>query len=256
MNAQAQAPVNVICLKYGKLYPAHYVNRLYAGVCRHLNRPFSFHCCTENPKDLHQDIHIIPFPKNPGLKSHWPHVLAKLMLTKTGFGNLSGATLFLDLDVVITESLDAFFDYQPGRFCIIHNWVNWRKNLLGKRPHVGNSSVFRFEAGEPSDYIYQTFLREMSRAEDRSQFNTEQAFLTYAAKDVVWWPHEWVRSFKWHCRPIFPLNLLRIPRLPTACRVLVFHGNPDPEEAINGFHGTKWHHRVQPSQWVAKLWAE
>ena len=30
--------------------------------------------------------------------------------------------LFLDLDVVITGSLDEFFDFEPGRFCVAKNW--------------------------------------------------------------------------------------------------------------------------------------
>ena len=252
----SQNPVNVICLKYGTRYPAHYVNRLYAGVRRHLHQPFQFFCCTEDPAGLHQDVRVIPFPANPGLSCGWPHVLVKLMLTQKGFGDFEGPTLFLDLDVVITGPLDDFFAFQPGRFCIIHNWVNWRKNLLGKRPHVGNSSVFRFDAGEPSDYIYQTFLREKHRAEDRSQFNTEQAFMTYAAKEVTWWPDSWVKSYKWNCRPPFPLNLMKTPRLPEGCRVLVFHGKPDPDEAIAGYRGKRPHHHFKPAPWIETHWSD
>lgn len=256
MTTENSESVNVLCLKYGTRYPSYYVNRLYAGVCRHLKRPFHFHCCTDNSEGIHEDIHIIPFPQNPGLKSWWPHVLVKLMLTKEDFGSFQGPTLFLDLDVVITGSLDVFFDYKPGSFCMIHNWVNWRKALLGKRPCVGNSSVFRFNAGKSSDYIYQTFLRKMHHAEDRNQFNTEQAFLTYAAKDVTWWPETWVRSFKWNLRPLFPLNLMLTPKLPSDCRILVFHGKPDPDEAITGYRGKRPHHHIKPASWIADNWSE
>ncbi len=223
---------------------------------RHLRRPFQFFCCTDDEAELHPDVRIIPFPENPGLKSHWPHVLVKLMLTQNGFGGLSGPTLFLDLDLVITDSIDSFFDYEPDKFCIIHNWVNWRKSLLGRRPKVGNSSVFRFNAGPESDYIYQTFLKEMHRAEDRSQFNTEQAFMTYAAREVSWWPETWVQSFKWNLRPTFPVNLFKTPRLPNDCRILVFHGKPDPDEAIAGYRGKKpWHH-CRTCTWISDYWNE
>jgi hypothetical protein len=247
-------PVNILCLKWGSRYPSDYANKLYRGVESNLERPFRFFCCTDNAEGLDPKIEIIPFPENPGVKRGWPDVLVKLELTRAGFGDLKGPTLFLDLDIVIMGSMEPFFDFEPGRFCIIHNWVNWRKKLLGRRPHVGNSSVFRFNAGTESDYIYQTFLKEIHRAEDRSQFNTEQAFLTYAAKDVVWWPEEWVRSFKWNCRPLFPLNLICAPQPPKNCSILVFHGKPDPEEAIHGYTGKTIRHHTRPAPWVGDYW--
>jgi len=245
--------VNVICLKWGTRYGPHYVNMLYRGVSRNLQRPFRFFCCTEDPSGLDAGVETIPFPENPGVKRGWPDILVKLAILKDGFGGLTGPTLFLDLDVAITGSIDCLFDYRPGRFCIIHNWVHWRKALLGRRPDVGNSSVFRYEAGK-SNHAYETFLREMDRAEDRAQFNTEQAFLTYAMGNPQWWPDAWVQSYKWNCRPTFPMNLLRPPVLPDDCRILVFHGRPDPDEAIRGFRGRKLHHHILPAPWIADYW--
>lgn len=256
MSSADQSPVNIICIKWGKRYPASYVNKLLRGVDQNLTRPYIFHCCTDDPEGLAPDIRVIPFPENPGIKSWWPHVLVKLMVTQNGFGGLQGPTLFLDLDVVITGSIDCFFDFKPGENCIIHNWVNWRKRLLGRVPHVGNSSVFRFDAGPESDYIYQTFLKEMARAEDTSIFNTEQAFLTYAMQDLNWWPEEWVKSYKWNCRPWFPLNLLKAPKLPADCKILVFHGLPDPDEAIAGYKGKKPHHHTKAAHWIEQYWRD
>ena len=247
--------VKILCLKWGDRYGPDYVNKLYEGVRRNLKRPFRFHCCTEDDSGLNPGIGIIPFPDNPGIKRGWPDILVKLMLLQDGFGNLAGTTLFLDLDIVITGPLDCFFDYRPCEFCIIHNWVNWRKAVLGRRPAVGNSSVFRFEAGS-CGYAYDTFLAEMHRAEDRKQFNTEQAFLTYALGNPQWWPEEWVRSYKWNCRPACPLNLLRVPKLPAGCRILVFHGRPDPDEAIHGYKGRKLHHRTLPASWILDHWTQ
>jgi hypothetical protein len=200
-----------------------------------------------------QGIIIIPFPENPGVKRGWPDILVKLVILRDGFGGLRGETLFLDLDVIITGDIDCFFDYKPGKYCIIHNWVNWRKALLGRRPAVGNSSVFRFDAG-CSNEVYEIFLLEMAQAEDRSLFNTEQAFLTHAMREVHWWPEEWVRSYKWNCRPAFPLNYLKTPRLPDGCRILVFHGRPDPDEALNGYRDNKPHHYMRPARWIADYW--
>ena len=246
-------PVNILCIKWGTRYGPAYVNALVRGVTRHLRRPFHFYCCTDNPADLDPAVRVIPFPANPGIKRGWPDVLVKLMVTRDGFGGLSGPTLFLDLDVAIMAAIDGFFDYQPGKNCIIHNWVNPRRELIGRRPPVGNSSIFRFEAGQ-SNYIYETFVREMAQAEDLSVFNTEQAFLTHAMREVHWWPEEWARSYKRHCRPVFPLNLFCTPKPPVGCRILVFHGRPDPDEAIRGYRGKKLRHHIQPAPWIAEHW--
>jgi len=248
-----QTPVNILTLKWGTRYGPEYVNILHRAVGKRLSRPHRFYCCTDDPSGLDEGIEVIPFPENPGVSRPWPDILVKLVVLRDGFGDLKGPTLFLDLDIVIMGSLDDLFDYEPGRYCIIHNWVNWRKRLLGKRPKVGNSSVFRFEAGQ-SQAVYDTFIAEIDRAQDKRQFTTEQAFLTYAMKDVCWWPERWVQSFKWNCRPWFPFNLLVQPAEPKGCRILVFHGRPDPEEALQGFHGRKIHHHTRPAKWLEQYW--
>jgi hypothetical protein len=249
-------PVNILCLKWGTRYGPHYVNILFKSVARHLSRPFRFYCCTEDSRGLLEGIEVIPFPERPpGFPAAraWPDVMAKLCLTQDGFGGLKGPTLFLDLDVAIMDSIDAFFDYQPGKNCIIHNWIESHKTWFRKRPHIGNSSIFRFEAGS-SGYIYEAFLREMDNALNRDLYATEQAFLTYAMKEVYWWPEDWARSYKRHCRPVFPLNRWVSPKQPPGCRILVFHGRPDPDEAIAGFKGRKPHHHMKPAPWIGEHW--
>jgi len=252
MNTK-QEPVNVICLKWGSRYPAYYVNNLYVGVKKYLHRPFRFICVTETIADLAEGIETFPIPADPGMSTRWPNVFIKLLVTADGFANLKGPTLFLDIDVAITGDIDCFFEYRPRKNCIIHNWVESRKTIFRKAPAVGNSSVFRFEAGQ-SNYIYETFLAEMDRAVDHNCFRTEQAFLTYAMKEVYWWPNEWVRSFKRHAMWAFPFNYLFEPRLPAKCRILAFHGKPDPDEALVGYTGERVHQFCKPVRWLSTYW--
>lgn len=248
----SEAPsCNIICLKWGTRYPAWYTNNLYKAVKAHLHRPFRFVCVTDDSEGLEEGIEAVPFPPNPGYE-RWPDIFAKLAILEDGFANLKGPTLFLDVDVVIMGDLDCFFDYKPGKNCIIHNWIEWHKTIFRKRPHIGNSSCFRFEAGQ-SGYIFDTFIREFKEANDKSIYPTEQAFLTHAMKEVYWWPEEWVRSFKRTCRPVFPLNLICTPREPDT-KILVFHGAPDPDEAIEGFKDGKLHHKTLPAKWITKYW--
>jgi len=247
-------PVNIVCMKWGVRYPVEYVNILFASVTRHLQRPFRFLCLTDDTTGLAPGIDTRGFPPNPGItQARWPNVFMKLVITADGFADLTGPTLFLDLDLVVLDDIDCFFDYLPGKPCIIHNWVERRKQILRPRPPIGNSSIFRFDAGR-SGYIHDTFVREMRDANDRTKFCTEQAFLTHAMKEPNWWPEEWVRSFKFNCRPIFPLNLFLAPRQPKGAKFLVFHGKPDPHEAVHGTRGKRIHHRVLPVPWVAGHW--
>ena len=255
MTSNTRENVNVICLKWGTRYGPLYVNNLYAGICKHLHRPFRFICVTDNPADLASAIETIPLPLDPGTSIPWPNVFMKLLVTADGFANLKGPTLFLDVDLVITGDIDCFFDYLPGKNCIIHNWIEKRKTLFRRTPDIGNSSVFRFTAGE-SQYICDTFIREISRATNRTQFRTEQAFLTYAMREHHWWPDEWVRSFKRHSMQPFPFNLWCEPKLPPKTRILVFHGKPDPDEALAGYRGKRPHQHALPARWLATYWKD
>ena len=127
---------NVICLKWGTRYPAAYTNTLYRSVKKHLHRPFRFVCVTDNPEGLDEGIDAQPFPPDPEPDGNhgWPNIFAKLAILQDGFANLKGPTLFLDVDVVIMDDIDCFFDYKPGENCIIHNWIEWHKTIFRKRP--------------------------------------------------------------------------------------------------------------------------
>ncbi|MCR5839067.1 MAG: hypothetical protein K6G94_05475 [Kiritimatiellae bacterium] len=253
-----QDKVNILCLKWGQYYGPEYVNRLYAGVRRFLTRPFRFVCVTDDPTGLVEGVEAVPFPgAPPGWKGGWPSIFIKLCVFRDGFAGLSGPTLFLDIDQIIMGPLDRFFDYRPGEFCIIHNWIELRKNLFRKRPAIGNSSCFRFEAGQ-MNHVYERFLAEQDRARDVRQFRTEQAFMTHAVgiENVSWWPENWVKSFKRACAWPFPLNLLFRPRVAKDTSILCFHGHPSPLEAIAGYKGKRHHpeQRTLPAPWVGSLW--
>lgn len=254
--------VNVLCLKWGTLYSAEYVNRLFRGVTAHLRRPFRFVCVTDDSSGLSAGIETAPIPAcPPGMVFNdqyekWPNIYVKLCLFQQGFAGLEGPTLFLDIDQIVTGELDCFFDYRPGEFCIIHNWVELRKRLFRKVPFCGNSSCFRFEAGAVSDGIYRTFLAELATALDYNVYSTEQAYMTHAVgrENICFWPDNFVRSFKRSCAWPWPLNHFLVPRLPRDTRILCFHGNPTPTEAIAGYRGRHLNTWTRSAPWVRTLW--
>ena len=257
--------VNVLCLKWGKRYPAFYVNRLYQGVKRNLSRPFRFVCVTDDAEGLLPEVEAVPFPENPDVQGRpWPNIFIKLALFRRGFADLSGPTLFMDVDVLVCGPLDRFFDYAPGDFCIIYNWIERRKRIFRKVPEIGNSSCFRFDAGsDAANRVYEIFLRDKGRKDLWARYlsSGSQKFQTRAMREagtLRWWPDAWVCSFKRQCIPPFPLNKFLVPRFRPGSSVIAFHGKPDITEVIEGYRadGTlrTTHLTCLPTPWVKDLW--
>ena len=245
--------VNVLSLKWGGKYGPDYVNRLYGGVRRHLGLEFRFLCFTDDAAGLRAEVETHPLPEID-LPPAWRRTpWLKLALFRDGLAGLSGRSLFLDLDVLVAGPLEEFFAFAPGRRCIIREWERpWQR--WRRRGAPGNSSVFRFEAGA-SGAILDRFMRERDRALASYRIPVDQRYLTEAfGPDRTWWPADWVVSFKRHCLPGFPRNLFAPPRLPPAARIVVFHGRPNPHEALAGYRAGRPHRLCLPTPWIAEHW--
>ena len=135
--------VNVITIKWGKRYGPEYVNRLYGCVKRNLSHEFRFVCFTDDAEYIRPEVETYPIPNgiNPSAIAHFSHG-KKQQLFHSGVGDLIGPTLYFDLDVIIVDSIDCFFDFKPGEFCVCREWLpqseiavqtgkekNWRKYI-------------------------------------------------------------------------------------------------------------------------------
>ncbi len=236
--------VNVICMKWGTKYGPEFVNRLRSMVRRHLARPHRFVCFTDDGSGLDADIEIKPLPPMdlpPGKERGW----LKLATFNRPLADLAGTTLFLDIDVVIVDSIDCLFDH-PGEFCIIHDWNKpWRI--------TGNSSVYRFEAGAHPE-ILDYFVKNIDRV--KREVRNEQEYLTrevHRLGKLTYWPKDWCVSFKYGCMPVFPFNYLKVPTIPQGARVVVFHGLPNPDDAVIG-KGKGIRRHVLPTPWINEHW--
>ena len=236
-------PVNVVCMKWGTKFPANDVNVLYNMVKRHLTLPFRFVCLTDDTTGLDENIEHLPLPDVHVPAAFDVSPWRKLGMFSKKIGDLSGKTLFLDLDVVITDNIDCFFSYSE-KFTIIENWTQAGRG-------IGNSSVYCFELGAHTDVLENY---EKNTEEVLNNFRNEQIYLSKFIGDIDFWPAEWCRSFKIHCRAQWPLRYFLTPTLPAGCKIAVFHGDPKPEDAIEGgFHGG-WRKYTRPAPWVAKHW--
>lgn len=101
----------VVCVKWGNKYDAEYVNRLYRGVQRHLDRRHRFVCFTDDAEGLDDGIETERFP-DENLHTWW--LKSTIFVAKL----LRGRVLYLDLDTVVVGSLDALFDSHTSRTTI------------------------------------------------------------------------------------------------------------------------------------------
>lgn len=241
--------VNVVCLKWGQLYGPDYVNKLYRGVARNLTQPFRFVCFTDDPTGIEPPVECQPLPPITLPQGYEYSALRKIALFAAELHDLTGQTLFLDLDVIIVDNIDCFFELEAP-FCIIHNWIERRKTIFRERPRIGNSSAFRFVIGEQV-HVLDDFHANPQRAID--DFPTEQAYMSDTVTGLTFWPESWCRSFKRNCVLPPPLNLVATPHIPSGAKIIVFHGHPNPDAAAAGVSGPLYK-RSLPAKWIDRHW--
>lgn len=238
----------IICMKWGTRYGADFVNRLYSTIQRQTKRPTKLVCFTDDPSSIDPSVQVEPLPSINLPEQLRSPPWRKLAVWKAPLANLKGDILFLDLDLVITGNLDAFFDYEPGRFIGIENWTQMGQN-------IANTSVFRFPVGKYT-HIFDRFDAEPQRWID--QYVIEQVYISREIEDMAFWPAQWCVSFKHSLLPAWPVRFWKTPALPEETKVVAFTGKPDQDEAIRGEWPAKWYKKfykyVKPTPWIAEHW--
>jgi hypothetical protein len=246
VTAIAQA-ATVLCMKWGTKYGPEYVNRLYAMVARRLARPFRFVCLTDDAAGIRADVACAPIPALPPIAQPKERGWLKLASFSPELAGLLGdEVLYLDLDVVILGSLGPLFEH-PGVLPLIRDWYHPVRL-------VGNSSVYRYR---PADQyaLFDAFRADADAIVGRVR--NEQEFLSEyleARGELSFWPKAWCQSFRVSCLAPWPLRAWQTPRKPPDCRVLVFHGEPKPPEALVGRPGLG--QTFRPAPWIADYWRE
>ncbi len=240
----------IVCIKWGTRYPADYVNRLWSMIKRNTARPTRLVCFTDDADGIDPAVSVFPLPHIVLPEQVMWKPWRKVSLWQAPLADIEGDALFLDLDVVITGSLDVFFDYEPEKaFCIAENW-----SQIGKG--IGNTSVYRWRVGT-NTHIYNNFMRDGEAYVKK--YRISQKYISGEVEEMTYWPSSWSASFKHTLLPRWPLNFFRVPVLPKDTRVVAFTGKPDPDEAeVGKWPTTVWwkklykHVRVTP--WITEHW--
>ena len=139
---------NFACVCYGDKYPPEYVQKLYNMVERNTTIDYKFYCFTDLVK-LHKqvegDIEFQKFPEDD-LQGWWN----KMQLFHTN-SPLEGTTLYMDLDVCITENIDCFFTYKPDMSFVGMNDFN-------PATKGWNSSVMKFKNADLHKKLWLKFM--------------------------------------------------------------------------------------------------
>lgn len=231
----------VVCVKWGQAYGPEYVNRLYGMVSRHLRPPFRLVCLTDDRSGIRREVECfdlpelgVPHPERTMGK--W----RKQVLWGATVEGLEGVALFIDLDSVLVDAIDPYFEFAaPDDVIVARNWARPLERL-------GQTSVFRFRVGSQS-HLLENFRADPQAIADRHGF--EQHYVTAAVKGgVKFWPDAWTRHFRLHCLPPFPLRYFMTARCPERARIVTFPGGPNPDDVLLG----RWnaHSPPHPSRWA------
>lgn len=242
----------VLCLKWGTRYGSHYVNRLYSMALRNTKRPLRVVCITDDPEGIRPEVVIRPMPPFDLPETFRFRGFRRMFLFQKELLDLEGVLLHLDLDLLITGSIDDFFDYQPELDYIVSE--NWTQPGEG----IGNMSVFRYRVGTMTK-IWERFRADpMAMLE---QYTNSQTFVSRTLGKVDFFPIEWCMGFKHSLIPKWPLNFfLTPPRPPAYARIVAFTGKPDVDEAARGEWPVssawkKLYKHVRPTPWIDEVWS-
>lgn len=239
-----------ICMKWGERYGPDYVNKLYGMIRRHTTGDFRLCCLTDQPDGIRPDVDCFDCPIIDIPAPHNNRGWRKVNLFSQTVADLQGQVLYLDLDLVITASLDGFFEHQPEASFVIMD------NPTQPGQGIGNTSVYRFEVGAHTHVLE----RLLDNPEQHiHQYRNSQTFISRTLGQMHTWPKDWCRSFKAECVPPMPARWWKTPVLPEGARVIIFTGKPDPDEAaigkwpVNQFY-KRIYKTLRPTPWITEHW--
>jgi hypothetical protein len=243
-------------MRWGALYPPGYVNILHSAVKRHLSKPFRFVCLTNEPAGLDPGIECFPIPDLGYADYHWRSgAWPKLSVFLSDLYGLKGRALFIDLDSVILDSLEPFFDLE-GEFIAIGGGPNWRRGVANPKPELA-SGVFAFDLGSQPQVVE---IFQKNPADAFETYRLEQNFLEATVTSWKPWPDGWILSFKRHLRRPAFVDLFLPHRKPApGTKIVAFHGDPRPIDVVR--QGSKrWATFPRsgrgPIDWVRDYWLE
>ena len=224
--------MNFACVCYGNKYSVEYVQKLYNMVERNTTHLINFYVFTDHvkmEKMVDGNINVRQFPEHD-LEGWWNKM--QLFHPKV---SLPGTTLYMDLDVVITDNIDCFFTYKPEAEFVGMNDFN-------PSTKQWNSSIFKFKNEKLQGRLWHKFYDD--RPNLLRRFPGDQNLISEFIKNSPGcdsYPDSWTQSYKWYDR-----SGTRYSRQDMTYEhngeslVTVFHGQPNPHESEQDWVKNAW----------------
>jgi hypothetical protein len=205
--------------RWGRKYGDHYVERLKAGVARHLRQQYRFAVFAPEAEDEY-------LTKVPGcfcrLRMFDPAWQQKYGLT--------GRIVSIDLDAIVTGPLDELFD-RPEPFVIL-------RGGNASNPCPFNGSMFMLRAGEHQD-VWRDFSLKNAALVPYFEFPDDQAWLAHKLPKAAGWTAGADSGVYCFQKPGWPAG----EGLPPDARLVAFPGWRDPS-------------RFEHVEWVRRHWSD
>lgn len=227
--------VTILCVRFGKKYGIDYVERLRNMVARHCTVPYEFVCLTDDDTAI-DGVRLI-VQKNAGYQKGWWH---KVHMFDPDL-DIQGRVLYFDLDIIINANIDKLVDYQD-QFMGIKDfnrkfnptWT-WLNSSAMSWVHRNESEIWTKFKENPANAIVLP--------------GDQDWIWKIAQSKITFYPTEWILSYKWEIRSREELiydggtrrfRTIANPIIPSECCVVVFHGEPKPEDVKDPFVVDNW----------------
>jgi hypothetical protein len=245
-SAELTSRLNIVTMRWGDRYSSAHVNRLYHQTQRFGLARSSFHCFTDDPTGLHANIipHELPEIDLPE-PYRWTN-RRKISLFREDLP-ISGPCLYFDVDSIVIGPVEPLLRNWSGKPRFLRTFSGAKTKRMDKHDGI-NSSLMLFEAGSCPQVMARF---EAEKQQVLETWPSDQGFIHSCLSDQCeYFPEGLCASFKKHCIPRFPFNLLMEPQPPKGAVALFFHGRPDPDEARVGFRGNKAKRHCRPTRWI------
>ena len=196
--------LNIVTWRWGQKYAGHYVERLKAGLARHLKQEYRFGVFGPEAEDEY-------LTKVPGCFCRL-RMFDPAWQEKHG---LTGRIVCIDLDAIITGSLDELFD-RTEKFMIL-------QGANASNPCPFNGSVMMLRAGTRPD-VWADFSLKRAGEVPYDAFPDDQGWLAHKIPNAGAWkagPESGIYAFQ---KPGWPKG----EDLPTGAKIVAFPGWRDP----------------------------
>lgn len=224
--------ITVVLWHWNSRYGKQHLQRMQSMLRRHLSLPHRCVCITDRPKDVPSGMstfdvrHTVSKDDFKCIRRMWLYAGKPAKAGKLWPGDLGDRLLQLDLDVVLTDSIDPIVD-RPEPFVIWQSESTKRVN----RPHgwAYNATVMLLTPGAREDVWnrYTENRRAVEKAADAdgwdTKTNSDQAIATFLLKDnppAVWTQADGIYSYRAFAGPYGEKDC----GLPQGCRIVSFHG--------------------------------